>query len=93
MSPVLRLTNELKRNRLIIFSLICVFGVGGCGDQAPDMDTSKVTSPLHHPGVCEHCQEAIEEVQEENLFVVRGNQHVVCSKNCEYDLQVWLSQQ
>ncbi len=81
--------------RLIQFSGCIMLGMmlSGCGESVPQMDTSKVNDPLGKAGVCERCQEKIEEVTEEHLVIVRGNQYIICDEKCEADLKDWLSKQ
>lgn len=65
----------------------------GCGERPPDLDTTKVTNPVGQPGVCAHCEKQIENVGEEHLITVRGNQYIVCDGKCEADLKAWLATQ
>ncbi len=65
----------------------------GCGEKAPELDTTTVTSPVGRPSVCEHCEKKIESVTREHLTTVRGNQHTVCDEKCVTGLKEWLAKQ
>jgi hypothetical protein len=65
----------------------------GCGEGAPQLDTSQVTNPEGRLGVCESCQKAIDEVTEKNFLIVRGNRYIVCDEKCGADLKDWLAKQ
>ncbi|MEZ6045256.1 MAG: hypothetical protein R3C11_06670 [Planctomycetaceae bacterium] len=82
-----------KRETVFTIWFPTLFLLVGCADQSPEMNTALVHSALDQPGRCEYCELAIENVQQENLIVVRGNQHIVCSEECEDDLVYWLSKQ
>ena len=85
----------LRHFRGVVVSASIVLGLflSGCSQRAPELDTSGIQSAVSHPGVCEHCKFELDPVREENLIVVRGNQHTVCDEKCEAGLREFLANQ
>lgn len=82
------------RSVLVVVALpaMCLLPTG-CGEKAPHLDTTTVTSPVGRPGVCGYCGKEIENVTEEHLTTVRGNQYTVCDDKCVVGLKAWLAKQ
>ncbi len=87
-----RFLGRVRSVFVVALSVVCLLTTG-CGEKTPHLDTTSVTSPLGRPGVCEHCDKEIENVTEENLTTVRGNQYTVCDEKCVTGLKAWLAKQ